>query len=147
MSQAALSTRDLAERILAYEARVNKSPRAGLETNFPPFQNLPPHLTTLMGRAGFHALLARACALAGLKVTWLLEIKIKADGSLEGLGKLESQWGSKAMTEGKITLLAQLLALLVAFIGEVLTLHLVREAWPKLPLDALDFGRGNKNET
>ncbi|MCD6023653.1 MAG: hypothetical protein K0Q91_569 [Fibrobacteria bacterium] len=143
-----IGTRDLAERLIAYEARTSKpSKKTGPGTNFSPFEKLRPHLATLMGNAGFHALLARACTLAGPEVAWLREIKVEADGSLEGLGKLESRWGPKAITEGKIVLLAQLLGLLVAFIGEVLTLHLVREAWPKLPLDALDFGRGNKNET
>jgi hypothetical protein len=48
--------------------------------------------------------------------------------------------------EGGVVLLAQLLGLLVAFIGENLTLRLVREVWPKVPLDDLDFGKGEKNE-
>jgi hypothetical protein len=39
-----------------------------------------------------------------------------------------------------------LLGLLVAFIGEDLTLRLVREVWPKLSLNNLDFGKGYKNE-
>jgi hypothetical protein len=48
--------------------------------------------------------------------------------------------------EGRVVLLAQLLGLLVAFIGEDLTLRLVREVWPKLSLNNLDFGKGYKNE-
>jgi hypothetical protein len=32
----------------------------------------------------------------------------------------------------------------VAFIGELLTLRLVRDVWPKLPLNDLDFGKGEK---
>ena len=47
--------------------------------------------------------------------------------------------------EGRVVLLAQLLGLMVAFIGENLTLRLVREVWPKAPLDDLDFGNGGKN--
>jgi len=39
-----------------------------------------------------------------------------------------------------------LLGLLVTFVGEELTLRLVREVWPKLPLSNLDFGKGDKNE-
>ena len=37
-------------------------------------------------------------------------------------------------------LLAQLLGLLVAFVGKNLTLRLVREVWPNSKLDGLDFG-------
>jgi hypothetical protein len=48
--------------------------------------------------------------------------------------------------EGCVVLLAQLLGLLVAFIGEHLTLRLVREVWSKLSLNNLDFSEGDKNE-
>jgi hypothetical protein len=34
----------------------------------------------------------------------------------------------------------------VAFIGEDLTLRLVREVWPPLSLNNFDFGKGYKNE-
>lgn len=44
-----------------------------------------------------------------------------------------------AIAEGESLLFAELLGLLVAFIGEALTLRLVREAWPKLRLSDLDF--------
>ena len=37
-----------------------------------------------------------------------------------------------------------LLGLLVVLIGEGLTLRLVREAWPKLSLNHLHFGKENK---
>jgi len=43
-----------------------------------------------------------------------------------------------------VTLLAQLLGLLVTFIGEALTVRLVREVWPKVPLDDLDFGNAGQ---
>jgi hypothetical protein len=46
--------------------------------------------------------------------------------------------------EGCVVLLAQLLGLLVVLIGENLTLRVVREAWPKLSLNALDVGQGDK---
>jgi hypothetical protein len=43
------------------------------------------------------------------------------------------------MTDGEVLLLAQMLELLVLFIGEVLTWHLVQEVWPELPSDHVDF--------
>jgi hypothetical protein len=45
-----------------------------------------------------------------------------------------------------VVLLAQLLGLLVAFIGENLTLRLMREVWPKVPLNELDFASEGKYE-
>jgi len=46
--------------------------------------------------------------------------------------------------EGRVVLLAQLLGLLVAFIGEDLTLRLVREVWPKLSINDVNFGKGDE---
>ena len=43
-------------------------------------------------------------------------------------------------------LLTQLLGLLTAFIGQNLTLSIVREVWPNAKLDDLDFGKGENNE-
>jgi len=42
-----------------------------------------------------------------------------------------------------VLLVAQLLGLLVAFIGENLTLRLMRDVWPKLSLEDLKFTQGN----
>ena len=100
-----------------------------------------------MGNGGFHALLSRALALASAEVPWLRAVHVKADGSLEGLDELASaSWTRMRLSRAGVVLLAQLLGLLVAFIGENLTLRLVREVWPKLPLNDLDFGKGDKNE-
>jgi hypothetical protein len=68
---------------------------------------------------------------------------VKADGTLE---RAEEQLKADELFEGRVVLLAQMLGLLVAFIGEPLTLRLVREVWPQAPLDDLDFGDGRKNE-
>jgi hypothetical protein len=63
---------------------------------------------------------------------------------LEGLDELESEADPEEIAEGSVILLSQLLGLLVAFIGEDLTLRLVREIWPKVPLSDLDFSKGDK---
>jgi hypothetical protein len=40
-------------------------------------------------------------------------------------------------------MVAQLLGLLVAFIGDNLTLRLVRDVWPTLSLEDLNFAQGD----
>jgi hypothetical protein len=73
-----------------------------------------------MGNTGFHALLSRALALANAEVPWLRAVHVKADGSLEGLDEPgKRKWTRKEIAEGALFLLAQLLGLLVAFIGEI----------------------------
>jgi hypothetical protein len=138
--------RGFAERLVAYETWGKKSSRTTSAVDFPVCEKLRPHLATLVGNAGFRALLSRALALAGAEVAWLRAVRVKADGALEGPEELHAQVDPKQIAEGRVALVAQLLGLLVAFIGENLTLRLVREVWPKVPLDDLDFGSGGKNE-
>ena len=63
-----------------------------------------------------------------------------------GLEQLPAQLDLDKFFEGRVVLLAQLLGLLVAFIGENLTIRLVREVWPKAPLNDLDLTQEGKNE-
>ena len=140
--------RDLSQRLIAYETRENKSAETKTPAAFQICANcekLRPHLATLMGNLGFRALLSRALALANAEVLWLRAVHVKADGSLEGLDELEleAKIDPKEIAEGGVVLLAQLLGLMVAFIGENLTLRIVCEVWPKLPVNDLDFGKGD----
>jgi len=132
MSRATPPMRDFAKRIIACEARGNGS-SALAPAAFPVPEKLRPQLATLMGKAGFRALLSRALALANAEIPWLRAVRVNADGSLEGFEELYAQLPPEEFFEGRVVLLAQLLGLLVAFIGENLTLRLVREIWPKLP--------------
>src|SRR6266404_5858740 len=147
MSRATPKMRDFAKRLIAYEARGNKSlATKKIPPAFRVCEKLRAHLSTFMGNAGFRALLARSLALASAEVAWLRAMHVKADGSLEGLDELEAQLDPNEIAEGCVVLLAQLLGLLVAFIGEDLTLQLARDVWPKLPSTIFDFGKGSKNE-
>jgi hypothetical protein len=86
-------------------------------------------LTRFAGADGFTALLRRALALARAEVPALHSITEKPDGSMEGLDKLAADARDVAVDAG-VALTAHLLGLLVTFIGEPLTVRLVREAWP-----------------
>lgn len=131
--------RDFAERLIAHETNGNKSSEASPPAVFMVVEKLRPHLANLMGNAGFRALLSRSLALTNEKIPWLRAVHVKSDGSLDGLDELEAQVGKDEFSEGRVMLLAVLLGLLAAFIGEKLTLHLVHEVWPKLSLNDLDF--------
>jgi hypothetical protein len=127
--------RDFAERLIAHETRENKSSETKTSGPFLVGEKLRPHLAPLMGNVGFRALLSRALALANAEVPWLRAVHVKADGSFQGLDELGAQVDPDEIFEGRVVLLAQLLGLLVAFIGEDLTLRLVREVLPKDHLD------------
>lgn len=146
MSRATPQMRDFAKCLIACETRGDHSSATKAPAAFLVCEKLRPQLATLMSNVGFRALLSRALALASGEVNWLRAVHVKSDGSLEGLAELETQVGLEEMAEGSVVLAAQLLGLLAAFIGDNLTLRLVREAWPKLSLKELDFGKGDKNE-
>lgn len=146
MSRASPKLRAFAERLIAYETMGNKSSKSKIPAAFHVCEKLRPHLATLMGNGGFRALLLRALALAGPEVPWLCAVHVKANGALEGWDESDPPIRPAALFDGSVVLLAQLLGLLVVFIGEKLTLRLVNEAWPKLSLNDLDLGAGDTNE-
>jgi hypothetical protein len=62
------------------------------------------------------------------------------------LEELNAKRNPDELLEGGVVLVAQLLGLLTAFIGQTLTLRFVREIWPEVPLDDLNSGKEGRNE-
>ena len=97
-------------------------------------RNCESRLTRFAGADGFAALLRRALALARAEVPSLHGITVKADGSMEGLEELAAD-APNVGVDAAVAITAHLLGLLVTFIGEPLTVRLVREAWPDTSWD------------
>jgi hypothetical protein len=81
----------------------------------------------------------------------LWAVQIAVDGSLQGLGEFEPQIdigrdlaGEYPAGEGGTILIARLLGLLLIFLGEALTLSLLRLAWPGAALDNCNSENGRK---
>jgi len=129
---AAPGMRDLAYRLLAYEAGAgNASEPLGLPA-IRVYEKLRQSLGEFVGVAGFQSLASRALTLSRPEVPSLSAARVAADGSLEGLGDIQTQFdtGADSATDGEIILIARLLGLLRLFLGEALTLSLLRNAWP-----------------
>jgi len=120
--------RELAQRLLAHEVDVDDPSEANSSAGLRVFEKLRRLLSTLVGSSGFRSLLARALTLAKAQYPHLNAAKIKPDGSLEGLSDV-----GKQDQAAEVMLIAQLLGLLVTFIGESLLLSLLLDAWPDLP--------------
>jgi hypothetical protein len=131
--------RAFAERLIADEAKGNKSFGKTGPTAPQIFEKLRPHLATLRGTTGFRGLISRALMLAAGEIPWLSKLQVTADGTVEGFDGIDAWADAAKVAEGNVVLVAQLLGLLVAFIGEQLSLQIVREVWPKLSFDGLDF--------
>ena len=138
--------RSIAKRLMASETPGNTSAEADHPAAFRATDKLRPHLSTLMGRTGFQALLARALVLAAAEAPWLTAVEVVADGELEGLTVVHAKLDAAEFSEGEVVLLSQLLGLLAAFIGPALTLRLIIQIWPQLSFDDVDFGKAVSNE-
>ena len=127
--------RDLARRLLAASQTVSDPQvhEAVLVSD-----KLRISLTRFAGVDGFTSLQRRALVLARAEMPALHSIQIGADGRLEGFEKLATGTGAAAAAAAAAAITAHLLGLLVTFIGEPLTLTLVREAWPDMSLDEED---------
>jgi hypothetical protein len=146
MNRATVPMRNIAKRLISDGARGDKPGATKNAAEFSVSEKLRANLATLMGNGGYHALLSRALALAQVEVPSLRAIHVNADGTLTEGEEHRVQLDPDEMFEGRVVLLAQLIGLLVAFIGENLTLRLVREVWPNAKLDGLEFGTEGKND-
>jgi hypothetical protein len=128
---------NLARRLIALEAA--REPSDGLVgAAVRACEKLRVPLAKLVGVDGFRSLMARVMALATADVPWLDSVQVRADGSLEGFDAARCQQGAAQGGEAGAVVVVQLLGLLVTFIGEPLTLALVRDAWPDAPVDETD---------
>lgn len=139
MSRVPPKMRRLARQLMASEKRAHRSYATTSLAALPESDRLRPHLSNLMGDAGSRALLSRALVLAQEQVPRLSGLHVNSDGSWAGLEALQLQLGPEAILKGKEEILAQLLGLLVAFIGPNLTWHLLGDVWPQLWLSARNF--------
>ena len=121
--------RDLARRLLA-ASQTGSGPHVPEVVAV--IERLRISLAKFAGGAGFASLLRRALVLASADVPSLQSVKIGADGRLEGIEQVAADTGTGALgDEAAVAITAQLLGLLATFIGESLTLQLLRESWPE----------------
>ncbi len=140
MRRASSELRNVAERLIAHEHTHGQGPVGSAAIGaFRACERLRPQLAILMGTMGFRALLSRALALATVEVPWLHATHVDTAGTIVFLDGREAPVDSGALDEGGVVLLAQLVGLLVAFIGPSLTSQLLCEAWPTLQLTDRDF--------
>jgi hypothetical protein len=135
--------RDLAHRLLAYEAGADKTPEPIASPTLRVYEKLRQSLGESVGVAGFQSLAFRALTLARPEAPCLSGAHVTSDGSLQGLDETETQIDDKDRAgEGGIILIARLLGLLRIFLGEALTLSLLRNVWPGEAFDDCNAENG-----
>ncbi len=141
--------RDLARRLLAYEAVAAKTSEPAESTTLRVYEKLRQSLSAFAGVAAFQSLAFRALTQAKSEASGLWAVQVAADGSLRGLGESEPQIdidkdlpGEFPAGEGGIILIARLLGLLRIFLGEALTLSLLCNVWPGEAFDDRNSAHG-----
>lgn len=125
--------RDLSRRLLAASQSASDS---HLHDATVVSEKLRIPLTRFAGAEGFASLLRRALVLAGAEVPSLQSVKVGSEGRLEGFEQLAADTSTAGSgSEAAVAITSHLLSLLSTFIGEPLTLRLIREAWPDASLD------------
>jgi len=120
-------TRDLARSLIASEADASTTTLHTEPATVRVYEKLRRQLGAPVGVDGFQALASRALALARSESPQLTAVQIAANGSLRGLGEVESQTNADEDGEAGIILIAQLLGLFLTFLGEATTLRLIED--------------------
>ncbi len=107
------------------------------------FEELRSALISLVGVAGFEALLSRSFALAKGEVAWLGRVPTQAEGTLGRLREAALVQSPEDLKRGCLELLTQFMGLLVTFIGEDLTVQIIQDSWSDLSSPPLN---GNTKE-
>ena len=148
---AAPGMRDLARRLLAYEAVAAKSSEPMESPTLRVYEKVRTNLTAFAGVSAFESFAFRALMQAKSEAPELWAVQVAAGGSLQGLGEFEPQIemdkdlaGEFPGDDGGIILIARLLGLLRIFLGEALTLSLLRNAWPGEAFDDRNSVHGRK---
>lgn len=138
--------RDLAHRLLACEANADNTSESAESATLRVYEKLRQGLGTFAGSVGFQSLAFRALTLARLEVASLSAVQVSADGHLQGMSEIafpidaEKDWA----LEGGVVLISHILGLLLIFLGEVLTMNLLRDMWPDALLEDCNSENGRK---
>jgi len=143
MAAATPAIHDLARRVIAFETARDPSDGPG-GAAVRACETLRVPLAKLAGVAGFRSLMTRAVALATADVPWLAAVRVRADGSVEGFAEARTDPGAMSGGDAGGVVVVRLLGLLGTFIGEPLTLGLVRDAWPDAP--AVETDRSTRGQ-
>jgi hypothetical protein len=143
--------RDLAHRLLAFEVVAGKTSEPVEFATLRVYEKLRQSLSVFAGVAAFESLAFRALTQAKSEAPSLWAVQVAEGGSLQGLGEFEPQIdmdkdlsGEFPAGDGGIVLIARLLGLLLIFLGEALTLSLLRNEWPGEAFDDRNSIHGRK---
>lgn len=129
-------TRDWARKLIASEVVADPPCAQTHLATLRVYEKLRRELCAPIGVDSFQALASRALSLAKSQSTGLSAVQITAHGGLLGLGDVPFNMTSEDDGEVGVVLIAQLLALFLALLGEAATLRLIEHMPPPMDVKA-----------
>lgn len=136
MTASPANARELAHQLIEVETAAVTSPQqleAGIQRVF---QRLHELMSALVGPTGFSAAMRRALA-STPECAWLDPAASRGGPAgthvIQGIAGSVEREGAERVIECATLLLENVLILLCSFIGNDLTVRLVRRSWPELP--------------
>ena len=124
------ATQTLARRLIALESTCDPGSLEERGAAVRVCEKLRAPLAKFLGLEGYCTLMGRALAMAKAETPSLSTVQVQSNGSLDGIGPQDA--------EAAVVILVNLLALLVTFVGERMTLRLVLDEWPDACIDGMD---------
>src|ERR1700733_11583411 len=123
-------THELARRLVASEADAAATSLHTEHATVRVYERLRQQLGAAVGVEGFQALASRALALARLDSPRFGAVQVTVNGALRGLGEVESRTDADEGGETGAILIAQLLGLFLALLGDATTMRLIEDLRP-----------------
>lgn len=144
MGKVAPAMQELARQLLLDETGGRREPAALAAAFERAYARLHEQLAGLIGRAGFATLFARALRLAQGEHPTLAGLAVDdgAAAGLRGVREVAAGHDPAVAADALATVLAHFIWLLVTFIGEGLSMRLLRENWPGLGGDVASGAEG-----
>jgi hypothetical protein len=121
----ASSPRDLARRLLAYEALTATTSEQTASATVRIYEKLRQQLCAPIGVDGFRVLASRALRLSKAESPELSAVQLTPEGTLRCFDEVEGQSDEDQNGDVGVILIAQLLGLFLIFLGEATTLRLI----------------------
>jgi len=129
-------TREWARSLLSSETVTDTDPTQVAPPTIRVYERLRQVLSTPVGVDGFRALASRALALTRSESPKLSAVQITADGDLRGFSEVQPTVDADQNAETGVILIAQLLWLLLTFLGEATTVRLIEDMRPQVKTGA-----------
>ncbi len=132
--------RILARQTLAQESNGIESSNGSADACIRASEKLRIEMQRLVGITGYSTLITHAMTLGRMEDPWLESVVIEPDGSLVWRSDSAQVQDPDPLVSGCETLLARTMELLVIFLGETVTLRLLRNIWPELSQNGSNSG-------